>query len=221
MDRLPSINHSNLSDTVYTALCDALIKGRFKPGERLKIRELAAELGTSVTPIRDAILRLTHDEAIVFQSARHIQVPIITPERYLEIREIRLRLEALAAEKAATNAKNRDVDDLARIIRHHETAMTRGDAIASAEHNQAFHLQLSTVAALPTLKGVLRRLWLQMGPLLGGVYSTGDRLMIQHHYAVVEALEKRDPEAAAKAIQQDISSASDILLNHIRGYSNA
>lgn len=215
MKRLQDINHQNLSDTVYVALCDALMKGNFKPGERLRIRELAKELGTSVTPIRDAILRLSHDDAVTFLSPRHIQVPIITPERYLEIRAIRVRLEGLAAEQAAVNITKSALDDLAKIVKRHETALGRGDGVASAELNQAFHLQLSVIAGLPTLRGVLRKLWLQMGPLLGEVYSQGDRLMVQHHLEVLEALDRKDPEAASKAIQSDITSAGDLLMRHI------
>ena len=55
---LKTLEHDNLSNTVYATLCDALIKGQFQPGDRLKIREIAEKLGTSVTPVRDAILRL-------------------------------------------------------------------------------------------------------------------------------------------------------------------
>ena len=215
MKRLQDMKHQNLSDTVYEALCDALMQGNFKPGERLRIRELAKELGTSVTPIRDAILRLSYDDAITFLSPRHIQVPIITPERYLEIRAIRVRLEGLAAEQAAVNVTKSTLDDLAKIVKRHETALGRGDGVTSAKLNQAFHLQLSVIAGLPTLRGVLRKLWLQIGPLLGEVYSQGDRLMVQHHYEVLEALEKNDPEAASRAIQSDITSAGDLLLRHI------
>ena len=65
---LQTLAHENLSSSVYAALCDALMKGHFQPGDRLKIRELAEQFGTSVTPVRDAIIRLTHDEALVFQS---------------------------------------------------------------------------------------------------------------------------------------------------------
>ncbi len=95
---LDPIDHESLSNTVYATLCDALIQGRFQPGDRLKIRDLAGQLGTSVTPIRDAILRLAHDEAIVFRSARDIRIPDVSEDRYLEIRSIRIRLEALAGE---------------------------------------------------------------------------------------------------------------------------
>ncbi len=55
---LKTIDHENLSRTVYLALCDAITKGQFRSGDRPKIRDIAAKLGTSVTPVRDAILRL-------------------------------------------------------------------------------------------------------------------------------------------------------------------
>lgn len=119
---LPVIDHDNLSNKVYATLCDALIKGQFNPGDRIKIRDLAEQLGTSVTPIRDAILRLSHDDAIVFQSARNIQIPVLTEETYLEIRAIRLRLEALAAETAAIVSTRDDIAALEEIVAKNEVA---------------------------------------------------------------------------------------------------
>ena len=55
--QLDTLEHDNLGSTVYQLLCKALIQGRLQPGARLKIRELAEQLGTSVTPVRDAILK--------------------------------------------------------------------------------------------------------------------------------------------------------------------
>src|ERR1700739_125021 len=81
MPGLSALEHDNLSSTVYATLCDALIKGRFQPGDRLKIRDIADQLGTSVTPVRDAILRLAHDEAIVFRSPPDIRIPEIRKDR--------------------------------------------------------------------------------------------------------------------------------------------
>ena len=49
---------SNLGEVVYQRIAEALIKGALRPGERLKIRDLAQEMGTSVTPVRDAMIRL-------------------------------------------------------------------------------------------------------------------------------------------------------------------
>lgn len=216
MSHLKTIEHDNLSSTVYATLCDALIKGQFQPGERLKIRDLAEMLGTSVTPVRDAILRLAHDDAIVFQSPRDIRIPKITPERYLEIRSIRLRLEALAAETAAQLASKKDIETLEAILLANEKAITDGDRLQGTALNQAFHFQLPTIARLPVLNGILRRIWLQMGPLIADSYEEGGRSMIDYHYPVVEAFRRHDSQAAAAAIMNDITLGGRAILEHIQ-----
>jgi DNA-binding GntR family transcriptional regulator len=215
MNDLSALDHESLSSTVYSTLCDALVKGQFKPGDRLKIRDLASQLGTSVTPVRDAILRLTHDDAIVFQSARNIRIPIITKEKYLEIRSIRLRLEALAAETAALTATKHDVDTLIRIVALNEEAINSGDRLKGTELNQAFHFQLSTIAQLPVLQGILRRLWLLMGPLIADAYIDGGRSMIDYHYPVIEAIRSHAPAAAGRAIMDDIELGGRSMLENL------
>ncbi|MDX3924292.1 MAG: GntR family transcriptional regulator [Shinella sp.] len=215
MSDLSPLDHDNLGNTVYATLCDALIKGRFQPGDRLKIRDIAEQLGTSVTPVRDAILRLTHDDAVVFQSARNIRIPLMTKERYLEIRSIRLRLEALAAESAAVAAGKADVDRLVAIVGRNEKALAEGDVLAGAELNQAFHFELTVIAGLPVLQGLLRRLWLQMGPLIADAYLDGGRSMIDYHYPVIEAVRRRDPAAAAQAMMDDILHGGKAILDRI------
>ena len=215
MSELPILEHENLSNTVYATLCDALIKGRFQPGDRLKIRDIAEQLGTSVTPVRDAILRLAHDDAIVFQSPRDIRIPALTKPQYLEIRTIRLRLEGLAAESAARVASKADIETLTAILAENEKALAEGDRLKGTELNQAFHFQLSKIADLHVLNGILRRLWLQMGPLIADAYLDGGRSMIDFHYPIVEAIKRRDPEAAARAIMDDIELGGQAILAHV------
>ena len=204
MSELSTIEHDNLGNTVYATLCDALMKGRFQPGDRLKIRDIAEQLGTSVTPVRDAILRLTHDDAVVFQSARNIRIPVLSRERYLEIRAIRLRLEALAAETAAQTATKADIERLVDIVVRNEKALAERDVLMGTELNQAFHFELTAIAGMPVLQGVLRRLWLQMGPLIAGAYLDGGRSMIEYHYPILDAIRKHDAAAAARAMMDDI-----------------
>lgn len=212
---LKTLEHSNLSATTYATLCDAIISGRFKSGDRLKIREIAEELGTSVTPVRDAILRLANDEAVVFRSPRDIRIPILIQSRYLEIRAIRLKLESLAAENAAREATRADVADLTKILDDNEKAIAKGDAARGTALNQAFHFRLPLIAKMPILHGTLRRIWLQMGPLIADAYIDGGRSMIDHHYPVVEAIKRRDPTAAAEAITRDILLGGDAILERV------
>lgn len=212
---LDPIDHESLSNTVYATLCDALIQGRFQPGDRLKIRDLAGQLGTSVTPIRDAILRLAHDEAIVFRSARDIRIPDVSEDRYLEIRSIRIRLEALAAETAAQLATRADIDALETILRGNEEALKNGDRLAGTRFNQAFHLALPKIARLPVLDGILHRIWLQMGPLIADSYLQGGRAMVDYHYPVIDALRRHDSAAAAKAIVDDIVLGGKAIMDRV------
>lgn len=216
MSDLKTLDHDNLSSTVFATLCDALIKGHFQPGDRLKIRDIADKLGTSVTPVRDAILRLTHDEAIVFRSPRDIRIPDMTEARYLEIRSIRLRLEGLAAEVAAQSASKADIDVLEKLLIENEEVIARGDRFRGTELNQAFHFMLPVIANLPVLNGILRRLWLQMGPVIADSYKTGGRSMIEYHYPVIEALKRHDSQAATVAIMNDITLGGRVILEHLK-----
>ncbi|KQV38746.1 GntR family transcriptional regulator [Rhizobium sp. Root1204] len=215
MAEFTTLEYENLNSTIYSALCDALIQGRFQPGDRLKIRDLAEQFGTSVTPIRDAILRLANDEAIIFRSPRDIRIPGLSESRYREIRTIRIRLEGLAAETAAQVATSTDIEVLERILRENEQAIVAGDRLKGTELNQAFHFMLPQIAGLPVLNGILRRLWLQMGPHISDAYIQGGRAMIDHHYPVIEALKRHDPAAASMAIVDDILLGGKPILDRI------
>lgn len=210
-----TLDHENLNSAVYGTLCDALIQGRFQPGDRLKIRDLAEQFGTSVTPIRDAILKLANDEAITFRSPRDIRIPAMSEARYREIRAIRVKLEGLAAETAAQLATSADIEALETILKENEAAITAGDRLKGSALNQTFHFMLPQIAGLPVLTGILRRLWLQMGPLISDAYLAGGRAMIDHHYPVVEALKRHDSAAASMAIVDDILLGGRPILERI------
>lgn len=211
-----ALDHENLGGTVYLTLCDAIVKGQFQPNDRLRIRTLAERLGTSVTPVRDAVLRLVQDRALVMRSSRDIRVPILSSAEYLEIRTIRMNLEGLAAETAAATVDADGIAALKRITVRNEQALAEGDAALATELNQVFHFQLTDIAGMPVLKSVLQRLWLQMGPLIGEMYRTaGDEVMV-HHRVLIQALSERDGKAAAAAIRTDILEAGAPILERVK-----
>ena len=214
--QLDTLEHDNLGSTVYQLLCKALIQGRLQPGARLKIRELAEQLGTSVTPVRDAILRLVQEQALTMQSPRDIRVPYMTVERYLEIRAIRIRLEGLAAETAAQKADAADIARLEDIVSRNASAMRAEDTLLGCELNQQFHFALVNIAGLPFLQGILYRIWLQMGPLIAAVYQQGGSDMIDYHYPVLAAIRTGDGPAAAAAIGDDILHGGHSILLHLQ-----
>ena len=216
-----TLEHENLGDAVYARLSEALVKGRFAPGQRLTIRDLAQSLGTSVTPVRDAILRLIQDEALVQKSAREVRVPIIRLERYREIRQIRLKLEGLAAREAALKATAKDIERLRDLIARNESAIADRNWTEALELNQTFHFALADIGNMVVLRGILNRLWLQMGPLIAESYHEGGRAMIDNHHAVFAAIKKGDADAAERAIIADITEGGNVILERLLGRSAA
>lgn len=210
--RFSTVQYDSMGDRVYTQVAAALIEGKLKPGDRLRIRELAAEIGTSVTPVRDAILRLVQDGALVMRSARDIRVAQVNLMQYLEIRDIRLELEGMAAARAAVSATDEDIARLEALITVNEQALAEGDVAAAIRLNQRFHFEYCRLANMPVLLDILERLWLKMGPLIAQCYVQGGRDMIDGHYALLRAMRQRDGQAARIAVQTDILHGGQSIL---------
>ena len=86
----PLIELETRGNEAYEALRQALISGQFVPGQKLTLRALAGALGMSVTPVREAIHRLTAERALEASANRSVHIPPMTREKILELRDIRL-----------------------------------------------------------------------------------------------------------------------------------
>src|SRR5258706_8451756 len=122
---------SNPADTslrkqVYDSLRAALTAGRFVPGQKLTFRFVAGALGVSLTPVREALRRLVAEGAFEMQPNRSVRLPLMTRAKVLELRDIRMAVEGLAAGKAALSADRRQVTALRRIAREIAAARSRG-----------------------------------------------------------------------------------------------
>lgn len=221
ISELKTLEHHNLGEVVYRKLSQALMRGRFAPDTRLTIRELATSLGTSVTPVRDALLRLIQDEALIQKTPRDIRVPVLNQSRYEEIRTIRVRLEGLAAQQAAHKADKTDISHLWKLVEDNEKALENRQWSEALSMNQMFHSQLVEIAEMPVLNSIINRLWLQMGPLIADAYQHGGRMMIDHHYKIVEAIERSDAQAAEEAVVHDILTASTLIISRIEMHTTA
>ncbi len=210
--RFSAMQYESMGNRVYTKICSALMEGQLRPGDRLRIRELAAELGTSITPVRDGVLRLVQDGALVMRSARDIRVAEVTLPEYLEIRDIRLELEGMAAARAAEVASAEDIARMEALIEQNEQALAAGEVLAAISLNQHFHFEYCRIANMPVLLSILERLWLKMGPLIAQCYSEGGRDMIDGHYSLLTAMRNRDSQAARIAVQTDILSGGQVIL---------
>jgi DNA-binding GntR family transcriptional regulator len=210
-----TLGRINLGDQVYDRIAKALLTGKMRPNDKLTIRGLADQLGVSTTPIRDAVKQLTQEQVLEQRSPKDVRVPIMNPETYLEILDIRLYLEGLAAKRATERAQPVHHRELRKLLERHDRAIARKNYATATEGNQEFHLALSGVAGMPNLQKILKGLWLRMGPLVACYYDTNPPGLNDKHYEVLHAMQTGNAIRARDAIRADISGAKTVMLEQI------
>lgn len=212
------IVRESVSQQAYVAIRNSLMRSRLKPGQRLVVRQVADELGISVTPVRESLLRLVSEHALALDERGTVVVPVLTRERGVEIRDLRMLIEGEGAARAVSFATNSDIEELSAI--HDRYVRTENDNnfdMALAE-NENFHFGVCRLARSPALFRIVENLWMQFGPILSHLYDSKARPFHgrKHgHVRVIEALRKRDPELARKAMSQDILIGGETLLDKL------
>jgi len=200
------IARDNLTERVYRELRSGLLEGRFWPGHRFKVRQLAAAMGVSETPIREALMQLSRERGIEMHAGRSMSVAELSVAQYLELRRIRLLLEGLAAEEATLKISDSAIDELAAIHERLAAAEKKGRWREAVRHNWFFHNLLFRYADMPELLVILENIWLRNGPLINYQYPHAPPTYENghQHLYVIDALRRRQPEEVKRAIQQDM-----------------
>lgn len=204
-----------LREQVYLQIRTGLMSGHFAPGQKLTIRALAAEMGTSLTPVREALYRLAAEGAFEGQANRSLRVPILTGDQIREVRDIRIAIEGLAAARAAARITKTELREIRRIAAHLTASRARGEFAGDMANIFAFQLAVYRASGMPTLTQMIETMWLRTGPYL--------RLLYPEYIASVperrgdwrerlcSALERHDAEAARLEIERDLADALSYL----------
>ncbi|PWC12512.1 FCD domain-containing protein [Brenneria corticis] len=206
----------SLTMQVEAKLKAALIVGVLKPGARLVTKEIAAQLGTSVTPVREALLRLAAAGALDATPAQAFLVPNIPLGKYQEITLIRKKLEGLAVSQAAGAL---DAEKLARLqtLNAQFMAAKRQQNVEHAlQANREFRFALYEYAGMPTLTSLIEQLWVQIGPCFNYLYpQSAEMAQGQHNYdELLLALAAGDGERAVTSIHKAIDDGAALLAEH-------
>lgn len=205
---------STLADQAYRSLREALMTGGLVPEQVVTVRALAEAWGVSLTPVREAVQRLVAEGALTVENARTIRVPRLDVETYREILRIRLELEPMAAHAAAPRMSNAEMDRLDGVVAAHVAAIRAGQAHETLAANNDFHLSIYRASGQAVLVGVIESLCLRVGPTLNLLFPQycGSLTGHEHHLAAIDALRRRDGEALAAAIRDDLLHGSRFLI---------
>jgi DNA-binding GntR family transcriptional regulator len=215
-DRVP-LSRDSLSTKAYQRLRRDLMEGRFQPGQKLKLRDLARELGTSPTPVREALARLVSDMALTQTDHHSVSVPPMTAQRFVEIRDLRIELEGRAAAAAARKVSEAAIAQLAKINASQLALQDAGRWTDALVEDQHFHLALCASAEMPVLFRMVESLWMQVGPMQQalGMQRLAKEPEKHPHQIILEALRKRDPKLARHGLQQDLLLHSELVVRHL------
>ena len=190
---------------VYRQIRDMIMFGILVPGQAVTIQGLVDLIGSGMTPVREAIRRLTAEGALEIGGNRRVTVPEMTLKTLDEISFARLAIEPRLTELAARRMSDAALEDLIYLDEVIDAAIASGNVERYLEFNYRFHFRLYDQADAPVLRRMSQSLWLQSGPALRivcGRYGTAN--LPDKHDEALTALREGDPARAAQAIGDDI-----------------
>ena len=202
----PVLERTNLASQIYEHLREQLMSATFQPGQRLKIRDLAKQLGTSETPVREALIQLVRDRALEMKEGYFIKVRQLSLAEYIELRDIRLVLEPLAAERAVPHLDAALIKQLTETQRKLVLAERAKDYRAALQHNFDLHFDIYRRSGMPHLTALLDRIWMQVGPTMNFLYPHGHPHYDgpHQHNNLLRGLRQRDVRMVRDAIRDDL-----------------
>ncbi len=200
-------------EVTYTRLRDMILFGHLAPGAPVTIQGLIADLGAGMTPVREAIRRLTAEGALLPQGNRRVAVPQLSSEMLDQVAFARLAIEPKLAALAAPRLTPAQIDRLEAIDGAVNRAIEAGHLPDYLAANHAFHFALYEAAGAPVLLDLARSLWLRAGPSLRAVIDRyGRETAPDLHREALAAMRVGNAPALAAAIERDIQQGVD----HVR-----
>ena len=220
---VPARPGGSLVAKAYDEIKDGILSSRLAPGQLLKGPDLAATFGMSRTPVHEALSLLATEGLVTALPRSGYLVTSVTVDDVREIFELRLDLEGLAAELAATRAITTQLEDFELIdieVREEALLLAPDDpstlrvAIAT---NRRFHLMVATLAGNNRLYEIIRRL-LDDGERIQSLDPNLMRVgfLVGAHIDVFDALRRGDGAWARQAMQDHMRQTQDRLLASTR-----
>lgn len=207
-----------LRDVVFQTLRQAILKGEIRPGERLMEVQLANKLGVSRTPIREAIRKLELEGLVTMVPRKGAEVAQITEKNLKDVLEVRRALEELAVRIACDRISAAQLDQLKNAAVEFQQSLSKKDVTAIAEADVHFHDVIYMATDNQRLIHILNNLREQMYRFRVEYLKKRDfhSRLVKEHGELIEALENRDKELAAKCIIEHIDNQELVVIHNLK-----
>ncbi len=207
-----------LRDVVFHTLREAILKGDLKPGERLMELQLAAKLGVSRTPIREAIRMLEQEGLAITIPRKGAEVAKMTEKDMEDVLQIRKSLDELAVKTACDKMTKHQLADLACSVKNFEEAIHTGDLKQIIAYDVEFHDIIYKATDNPKLVTLLSNLREQIYRYRVEYLKEKQNhpMLIREHEEILEALKQRDKAGVVEAMCNHIHNQEEAVKNIIR-----
>lgn len=202
-----SANYTPLAEKVTDYLREAIVSGRYKAGDRIRQEAVAAEVGTSRIPVREALNRL-RDEGLVTLTA-HVgaRVARLDRDELGEIYLIRERLEPVAIAHSVPRLSDDDIAELEELLQAMEASAEQEDYARWVDLDRRFHLASYRAAELPRLLEIIEGLWNSTQHYRRAYIRRPELLAVaqSEHREIMAAIARHEPDEVAELCLAHIS----------------
>lgn len=191
-----------LRESVYEAILEMIVKGDLKPGQHLVEKELAALLGVSRQPVREALQWLQKDEWVDLRPGYGAFVHAPTRSEADQLLSVRTLLEAESARLAASNSTEEGVAELNEIYQRGVAALERDDIEEVVSANAELHARITRMSGNKVLMELAGQVDRRVRWYHTPVAKSRGRASWEEHRALIDAIAAHDADRAATLMRQ-------------------
>ena len=192
-------NEISRSQAVYDHILNKILTLEYEPGSKIPEEMIAQQMGTSRTPIREALRRLATEGLVALYPNRYAQVVEFSDKDIYDLGLMRIYLDTVACRLAILHGSNMDFIKLSTIAKNCDAAAKDLDMRKQITLDSEFHLELAYISGNNVLKKMQSELSLKVN-LLQAIRFEGVERRVFHHHKMVEAIMDRDVEKASKSV---------------------
>ncbi len=211
----------SLNEQVYLTIKDHIIKGVFKPGQKLVETKLVKLLNTSRTPIREALRRLEMEGLVVFKASSGVEVTNFTKEAMIDIFECHSVLEGLAARKAAENIDDESIMLLEECLFLTKKYFEQDKLEKVVEKNTLFHDTILNSSGNQKVIHMMTHINSHILAYRSFISSYKFRsTFMDEHWGIFQAIKNREPNKAEVLMREHIMIDYKAIDAQIGNYFN-
>jgi DNA-binding GntR family transcriptional regulator len=203
-----------LSEEAYDALRAAILGGRLQPGARIVEADIARQMATSRSPIREAVRKLEHEGLVEYVPRRGTIVVGLSRAEVADAYQLRAHLEAYGARLAATHASEEQFARLLEMIERMRACATGNDLDGLVAADVEFHRAVCEASGSRRLLQAWETLNPARWTLVSGLRATDLSLeqIAERHWPILAALQSRKPDNAETIIRSHILELGERVL---------